>query len=90
MHSLPSPVSRRGQKPYKPEFFDNIKAARAAEDALTDVQGWLRDVGLHRIRYLIVASFLHQVDGHQSLWTRQQIALEMGSLLKSYDSPGLI
>ncbi|KAI0689660.1 Rad17 cell cycle checkpoint protein-domain-containing protein [Cytidiella melzeri] len=42
LHSLPSPVPRRGQRPYKPEFFDNLKFTREGVDGLRDVQDWLR------------------------------------------------
>ncbi|KAI0084967.1 Rad17 cell cycle checkpoint protein-domain-containing protein [Irpex rosettiformis] len=71
LHSLPSPVTRRGQKPYKPEFFDNLKGLREGEDGLRDVQEWL-----HR----------HETLG--ASWTRNEIALEMGSVLKAYDMAG--
>lgn len=45
LHSLPSPVQRRGQKPYKPIFFENLRREREAEDGLRDVQEWLMHVG---------------------------------------------
>jgi cell cycle checkpoint protein len=41
MHSLPSPVERRGQKQFKPAFFESLKKERGAIDALQDVQSWL-------------------------------------------------
>ncbi|KAI0794827.1 Rad17 cell cycle checkpoint protein-domain-containing protein [Abortiporus biennis] len=47
LHSLPSPVQRRNQKPYKPEFFENLKKEREAEDGIRDVQTWLsKDVNM--------------------------------------------
>ena len=47
LHALPSPVARRGQTPYKPAlFFESLRRARAAEDALRDVQDWLVSVRL--------------------------------------------
>lgn len=45
LHALPSPVQRRGQKPYKPVFFENLRREREAEDGLRDVQEWLMRVG---------------------------------------------
>lgn len=41
LHSLPSPVQRRNQKPYKPAFFEALQRERPAEDGLRDVQDWL-------------------------------------------------
>ncbi|EJD07726.1 P-loop containing nucleoside triphosphate hydrolase protein [Fomitiporia mediterranea MF3/22] len=48
LHSLPSPVTRRGQKMYKPEFFDVLKKTHDAEDAVLDVWTWLQDSGSPR------------------------------------------
>lgn len=45
LHSLPSPVPRRGQKMYKPAFFDALKTQRIAEDAVADTRGWLAEYG---------------------------------------------
>ncbi|KAL5483394.1 RAD17 [Sanghuangporus weigelae] len=45
LHSLPSPVTRRGQKIYKAEFFDFLKKTRDAEDAVSDVSCWLQESG---------------------------------------------
>jgi cell cycle checkpoint protein len=41
MHSLPSPVARRGQKQFKPAFFEALKKEREAADAVASVQEWL-------------------------------------------------
>ena len=38
---LPSPVPRRGQKNYKPAFFEALSREREAEHALRDTQDWL-------------------------------------------------
>jgi cell cycle checkpoint protein len=43
MHSLPSPVTRRGQKQFKPAFFEGLKKEREALEAVKTVQDWLRD-----------------------------------------------
>lgn len=39
--SLPSPVLRRGQRMFKPEFWANMKQARDNEDALGDLNSWI-------------------------------------------------
>ena len=44
MHSLPSPVERRGQKSYKPEFFDVLKKEREADEAARETVEWVRQV----------------------------------------------
>ncbi|KAL5504857.1 RAD17 [Sanghuangporus vaninii] len=49
LHSLPSPVTRRGQKIFKPEFFDFLKKTRDAEDAVSDVLCWLQESGSVRL-----------------------------------------
>lgn len=41
LHALPSPVQRRGQKTYKPEFFDALSKTKDAERSLDDVRCWL-------------------------------------------------
>ncbi|OBZ77252.1 Cell cycle checkpoint protein RAD17 [Grifola frondosa] len=38
LHALPSPVTRRSQKPYKPAFFEALRKEREAEDGLTALQ----------------------------------------------------
>ena len=44
LHSLPSPVERRNQKNYKPEFFDVLKRSRECEDGIRDTHQWIRKV----------------------------------------------
>ncbi|KAG8892061.1 Cell cycle checkpoint protein rad17, partial [Tulasnella sp. 417] len=41
LHALPSPVSRRGQKTFKPEFFDVLNKTKDADRSLEDVRCWL-------------------------------------------------
>lgn len=45
LHSLPSPVARRGQKLFKPEFFETLNKTREIGDAVNDVWSWLRGRG---------------------------------------------
>lgn len=42
MHSLPSPVPRKGQRNYKPEFFDFLRKQREAEAGVSETLHWLR------------------------------------------------
>ncbi|EED82232.1 predicted protein [Postia placenta Mad-698-R] len=74
LHSLPSPVVRRCQTPYKPAFFEALKREREAEDGLRDVQLWLQ--------------YQHSESGVGD-WSRQRIALELGGILKAWDSRGV-
>ncbi|KAH8096805.1 Rad17 cell cycle checkpoint protein-domain-containing protein [Cristinia sonorae] len=72
LHSLPCPVVRRGQKPYKPEFFDVMKTEREIADSIIDVHDWLQ----------------RDEHGGAGGWSRQNIALELGGVLKARDMIG--
>ncbi|KAH9923879.1 Rad17 cell cycle checkpoint protein-domain-containing protein, partial [Fomitopsis serialis] len=72
LHSLPSPVQRRNQKPYKPVFFETLQRERDAEDGLRDVQDWL----------------LRDAELGAGAWSRRNIALEIGGVLKARDLAG--
>ena len=52
MHSLPSPVPRKGQRNYKPEFFDFLRKQREAEDGVSETLHWLRQVRTLRFSQL--------------------------------------
>ncbi|KDQ11559.1 hypothetical protein BOTBODRAFT_189751 [Botryobasidium botryosum FD-172 SS1] len=41
LHSLPTPVARRNQKIFKPEFFDHLRKTRDAEGVVADVVAWI-------------------------------------------------
>lgn len=41
LHALPSPAPRRGQRTYKPVWFERLQQERAAADAVRDTQEWL-------------------------------------------------
>jgi len=43
LHSLPSPVARRSQKFFKPEFFDMINREKDGWDSVGHVRKWLVD-----------------------------------------------
>ncbi|KAI0916087.1 hypothetical protein AcV7_007186 [Taiwanofungus camphoratus] len=72
LHSLPSPVVRRNQKPYKPDFFDALRSEREAEDGVRDVQAWLQC----------------NVEWRAGGWNRRDIALELGAVLKARELTG--
>ncbi len=44
LHSLPSPVQRKGQLICKPEFFAALRRERVAEDAMERASSWLSSV----------------------------------------------
>ena len=41
LHSLPSPVPRRSQKVFKPEFFNSFQKEKDARDAVTITREWI-------------------------------------------------
>ncbi|KAK7689412.1 hypothetical protein QCA50_007204 [Cerrena zonata] len=67
LHSLPSPVTRRNQKNYKPEFFDVLKRSRDCEDGIRDTHQWIR-----KDEY-----------GRAGGWTPSKVALELGAVVKA-------
>ncbi|TDL27922.1 P-loop containing nucleoside triphosphate hydrolase protein [Rickenella mellea] len=75
LHSLPSPVARRSQKMFKPEFFDALKRSHEADDAIADVREWMQN--------LFIAS-----DGvtYESIstggWSKDEVVRELGAILR--------
>ncbi|KDQ55490.1 hypothetical protein JAAARDRAFT_195860 [Jaapia argillacea MUCL 33604] len=74
LHSLPSPVTRRSQKIFKPEFFDVLSKHRECEDAVEDVLEWTRDASQHTN---LLGGF-----------SRSEVATELGGVLKALDLTG--
>lgn len=72
LHALPSPVTRRSQKTFKPEFFDVLKKEKDAMDGVRDVREWLVEKS-------------EGSDMNVGGWNRLDIALEMGGVLKARD-----
>ncbi|KAH8823535.1 Rad17 cell cycle checkpoint protein-domain-containing protein [Flagelloscypha sp. PMI_526] len=67
-HGLPSPVKRKGQKVFKPDYFEVVSKEREAWAAVGDVsRGWL-------------GGSPETAHG----WTRTQIATELGGVLKAH------
>ncbi|KDQ24539.1 hypothetical protein PLEOSDRAFT_1107465 [Pleurotus ostreatus PC15] len=72
LHSLPTPVTRRSQKFYKPAYFEQLKRERDTGCAVADVQGWLADgPHNHSTRAL----------------SKAVIATELGAVLKTRTAP---
>jgi hypothetical protein len=45
LHALPSPVKRRGQKVFKPEWFEVHRKERDAWDGVSDARNWAVALG---------------------------------------------
>ena len=50
MHSLPSPVQRRSQKVYKPEFFETLKKEKDGRDGVRLARDWIVDEDMKQVR----------------------------------------
>ncbi|KAI1798450.1 P-loop containing nucleoside triphosphate hydrolase protein [Ganoderma leucocontextum] len=72
LHALPSPVPRRGQKPFKPAFFETLKQQHEAEDGVRDVQLWLQRLGSSPV----------------SSWGSRDVVLGIGSLWRAGERGG--
>ncbi|KAH9949687.1 Rad17-domain-containing protein [Amylocystis lapponica] len=72
LHALPSPVVRRGQRAYKPAFFDVRRAEREAVDGVHDVQAWLR----------------RNEEWGTGGWSMRDVALELGAVLRVREGTG--
>ncbi|KAJ7064870.1 Rad17 cell cycle checkpoint protein-domain-containing protein [Mycena amicta] len=71
LHSLPSPVPRRSQKSFKPQFFDFLTKEKEAWDAVRDVRGWIMGDPTQ--------------DHRVGTWTRAEVVTELGGVLKARD-----
>ncbi|KAF8880655.1 Rad17 cell cycle checkpoint protein-domain-containing protein [Infundibulicybe gibba] len=76
LHSLPSPVTRRSQQYYKPEFFNTLRRGREAADGVADAQQW------------VLQDTTSPVSVYRGGWSQAQVALELGGVLKAYDASG--
>ncbi|KAG8884025.1 Cell cycle checkpoint protein rad17 [Tulasnella sp. 332] len=73
LHSLPSPVIRRGQKTYKPDFFESLSRGREADGAVADARVWLDSLsGVEDDMYAGVGA-----------WSKRMVVLEAPGLLKA-------
>ncbi|KAK7029736.1 Rad17-domain-containing protein [Favolaschia claudopus] len=76
LHSLPTPVPRRNQKLFKPEFFDYLAKEKDAWDAVRDVRGWIVEDAT------LKASEGWQLGG----WSGADVVLGLGGVLKARDA----
>lgn len=80
LHSLPTPVPRKGQKVCKPVWFDVRTRELEASDAVGDVLGWLGKG---------VAVGGDADEGASSIsvgkWTHNEVATELGGWLRALD-----
>ncbi|KAJ7078487.1 Rad17 cell cycle checkpoint protein-domain-containing protein [Mycena epipterygia] len=76
LHSLPTPVPRRSQKVFKPEFFDFLTKEKDAWDAVRDVRGWIVEDATSK-----------EADGWQlGSWSRADVVMGLGGVLKARDA----
>ncbi|KAJ7248242.1 Rad17 cell cycle checkpoint protein-domain-containing protein [Mycena haematopus] len=75
LHSLPTPVPRRGQKLFKPEFFDYLAKEKDAWDAVRDVRGWIVED----------ATLNENEEWRLGGWSRAEVATGLGGVLKARD-----
>ncbi|KAF8218236.1 Rad17 cell cycle checkpoint protein-domain-containing protein [Mycena galopus ATCC 62051] len=76
LHSLPTPVPRRGQKLFKPEFFDYLAKEKDAWEAVRDVRGWI-----------VEDAAANENEGWRlGGWSRAEVATGLGGVLKARDA----
>lgn len=61
---------------FKPEFFDVLKKRREAEESIVDTEAWLNSTVVNEA-----------VGGRR--WTREEVVLELGGVLKALDVCGV-
>ncbi|KAG8943249.1 Cell cycle checkpoint protein rad17 [Tulasnella sp. 424] len=74
LHALPSPVARRGQKTFKPEFFDALSKMKDAERSLEDVRCWFGGMRVGGEEDGIG-------EGGAGAWGKDVVVKEMGKVL---------
>ncbi|TEB29646.1 Rad17-domain-containing protein [Coprinellus micaceus] len=78
MHSLPSPVQRRSQKVYKPEFFETLKKEKDARDGVRLARDWIVDEDMKQ-----------DVGGRRvGAWSPNDVTLELGAILRCKEKGG--
>ncbi|PPQ88176.1 hypothetical protein CVT25_005141 [Psilocybe cyanescens] len=76
LHSLPSPVPRRSQKYFKPEFFGFLQKEKDAWDGVCATRDWLTE------------SLIFREDSgwRAGGWSKKDVVLELGGVLKAQDA----
>lgn len=68
LHSLPSPVTRRSQKIFKPAFFDCLQREKDAWEGVRDTQAWIaagQTNGVGEVSFMCVCASLDQKYYHR-------------------------
>ncbi|KAF9462541.1 Rad17 cell cycle checkpoint protein-domain-containing protein [Collybia nuda] len=81
LHSLPTPVTRRSQKIFKPAFFECLQKEKNAWDAVRDARGWVLGEG-------IIQGTNRESSWAAGGWSRTDVAIELGGILKAKDAVG--
>ncbi|TFK34628.1 Rad17 cell cycle checkpoint protein-domain-containing protein [Crucibulum laeve] len=80
LHALPSPVPRRSQKLFKPEFFHFLQKEKDAWDGVRDARRWVVDETLGG----------NAIAWRAGGWSKSDVAVELGGILKSRDTTSLM
>ncbi|KAF9531359.1 Rad17 cell cycle checkpoint protein-domain-containing protein [Crepidotus variabilis] len=76
LHSLPSPVQRRSQKYYKPQFFSSLQKERDGLEGVRRTKDWLAES----------ARTMDDSGWRAGGWSQSDIILELGAVLKAHDA----
>ncbi|KAF9261419.1 Rad17-domain-containing protein [Marasmius fiardii PR-910] len=84
LHSLPTPIQRRSQRVFKPEFFDVLKKEKEAWEGVKDVRAWITHQTLGG-KDIDRDDWNGALGWDISRWCPSLIATELGALLKIRD-----
>ncbi|PPQ71519.1 hypothetical protein CVT26_010390 [Gymnopilus dilepis] len=84
LHSLPSPVPRKGQKVFKPDFFANLGKEKEAWEGVREVRGWVLGEG-RGLGGRANGSEENDAASRVGAYSNSELILELGGLLKAYD-----
>ncbi|KAK0235412.1 Rad17 cell cycle checkpoint protein-domain-containing protein [Armillaria nabsnona] len=76
LHSLPTPVERRSQKVFKPEFFDYLNKEKDAWEGVRDVRRWLVEK----------VAAVEDAGWRNGGWSRTDVPIELGGVLRARDA----
>ncbi|KAK0450286.1 Rad17 cell cycle checkpoint protein-domain-containing protein [Desarmillaria tabescens] len=76
LHSLPTPVERRSQKIFKPEFFDYLNKEKDGWEGVRDVRRWLVEK----------VAAVEDAGWRTGGWSKTDVPIELGGVLKARDA----